>query len=343
VPNDQSATTSPWVALVRPYWGPDRWRSLFQLANSAAGFVIFWVLALKSLEIGYWLTLLMAIPTAGFLMRLFMIQHDCGHGSFFRSKTAANWVGSCIGVLTLTPYAYWRKTHALHHAHSGDLDLRGFGDVDTFTVREYLALSRGKRLWYRIYRSPFFLFGPGAYFHFFLKHRYPVDLPRDWKREWASIWRNDLALLLVIVAMGTWLGWTRFLAVQVPVTLITCSIGVWLFYVQHQFEHTYWHRHENWDYFDAAIEGSSHLALPKPLQWITANIGLHHVHHLSARIPNYKLQRAHDENPEFQVATRLTLRDTLRCVSLTLWDEDTRNLIRFRDLKGHALAGSGGP
>ena len=312
------------------------------MANSAAGFALFWVLALKSLEIGYWLTLLLAIPTAGFLMRLFMIQHDCGHGSFFRSRTAANLVGSCIGVLTLTPYAYWRKTHALHHAHSGDLDLRGFGDVDTFTVREYLAMSRGQRLWYRIYRSPFFLFGPGAYIHFFLKHRYPFDLPRDWKREWASIWRNNLALVLVVLAMGFWLGWTRFLMVQLPVTLVTCSIGVWLFYVQHQFDHTYWHRHENWDYFDAAIEGSSHLALPKPLQWITANIGLHHVHHLSARIPNYKLQRAHDENPEFQVATRLTLRDTLRCVSLTLWDEDARNLIRFRDLKTHALAGSGG-
>jgi omega-6 fatty acid desaturase (delta-12 desaturase) len=309
-----------------------------QLVVSVAGFVICWVAAYQALDVGYWLTLLLAVPGAGFMMRLFMIQHDCGHGSFFRSKRAARIVGGCIGVLLMTPYGYWRKTHAIHHAHSGDLDLRGFGDVDTMTVDEYLALPWKGRLWYRIYRNPWFLFGPGAYIHFFLKHRYPIDLPREWKREWASVWRTNVALLLVVVAMSWLVGFKAFVMVQLPMTLLACSLGVWLFYVQHQYEDTYWHRHEDWDYFDAAVQGSSHLALPKPLQWITANIGLHHVHHLSARIPNYKLQQAHDENPEFQVATRLSLRDTLGCISLVLWDERNHKMIRFRDVKAYVAA-----
>ncbi len=336
--SSSGSSANPWIEIVRPYWGPDPGRSLAQLAVSAAGFLVLWFAMLKSLAVGYWLTLILAVPTAGFLMRLFMIQHDCGHGSFFRSKTAASLVGFCIGVILLTPYGYWRKTHALHHAHSGDLDLRGFGDVDTLTVDEYLALPRWKRIWYRIYRSPWFLFGPGAYIHFLLKHRYPFDLPREWTREWASVWRTNVAIAVVVVLMGSWLGWQRFLLVQAPITLFASTLGVWLFYVQHQFENTYWHRHEDWDYFDAAVQGSSHLVLPKPLQWLTASIGLHHVHHLSARIPNYKLQQAHDENPELQEVTRLTLRDTIRCVSLTLWDEERRRLIRFRDLREYAEA-----
>ena len=318
--------------MLEPYWGADARRSVIQLLTSAAPFFTLWYLMLRSLELSYWLALVLALPAAGFLMRLFMIQHDCGHGSFFKSRCARDWVGSCIGVLVLIPYQYWRRTHAYHHAHSGNLDFRGFGDIDTITVREYLARPRLMRLAYRMYRHPLMLFGVGPAFHFLVKHRYPWDVPRSWKEAWASVWWTNAALVAVVLFMGSTLGWGRFLAVQVPITLAAASLGVGLFYVQHQFEDTYWRRHDDWDFYDAALQGSSYLVLPRPLQWITANIGLHHVHHLSSRIPNYRLQECMDSNPELQQATRVTLRDSLRLVRLTLWDEEGRRLVGFKDL-----------
>jgi len=322
-----------WNRILEPYLGADTKRSLRQLAASVIPFVVLWWLALRSLEIGYWLTLLLALPTAGFMMRMFMIQHDCGHGSFFQSRAARDWIGRCIGVVLLTPYDYWKRTHAYHHAHSGDLDFRGFGDVDTFTVREYLGWPRWKRLRYRLYRHPLVLFGVAPFYQFIFKHRYPWDIPRSWTQAWRSVWWTNIAIVGVVTLMWATIGIQRFLLVQIPVTFIASSIGIWMFYVQHQYEDTYWHWHEQWDYYEASLQGSSYLVLPKPLQWITANIGVHHVHHMSARIPNYKLQQVHDENPEFHVVNKVRLRDTLKLVNLALWDEERQQLIRFRDLK----------
>jgi omega-6 fatty acid desaturase (delta-12 desaturase) len=322
-----------WKGVIAPFRGADTRRSILQLTLTAIAYFSLWGLMLVSLEVSYGLTLLLALPTAGFLMRLFMIQHDCGHGSYFRSRQARDAVGFCIGVLTLTPYQYWRRTHAYHHAHSGDLDFRGFGDIDTITVTEYRALPIGKRLGYRLYRHPVVLLGIGPLFHFLVKHRFPWDIPRSWTQAWASVWWTNLCLAGIWVVMAFTIGLERFLLVQAPITMLTCALGVWLFYVQHQFEDTYWHRHENWNYFDAALHGSSHLVLPKPLQWITASIGLHHVHHLNSQIPNYRLQECLDATPELQQATRITLRDGFRLLRLTLWDETRQRLIGFRELK----------
>ena len=327
-----------WKTVLSPYWGGDTRRSVMQVITSAVPFFVLWYAAYRSLEVSYWLTLALAIPAGGFLIRLFIIQHDCGHGSFFKSQRMANALGSVIGVLTLTPYAYWRKTHAHHHAHSGDLDFRGFGDVDTFTVREYLAMTRFRRLRYRIHRNPFILFGIGALFHFIVKHRYPWDIPHSWKGAWRSVWLTNLALVGVVAVMWNLIGWQALLLVELPVMVVTTSLGVWLFYVQHQFEDAYWHDHEDWDYFDAGLHGSSHLVLPAWFQWITGSIGLHHVHHLSARIPNYKLQQCVDENPELQTANKITPWTSLKTLSLALWDEDSHRLVGFREVKREVKA-----
>ncbi|MBI4502013.1 MAG: fatty acid desaturase [Gemmatimonadetes bacterium] len=282
-----------------------------------------------SLDISYWLTLFLAIPTAFLMVRLFIIQHDCGHGSFFKSSRLADTVGTILGVITLTPYHYWKKTHAIHHATSGNLEHRGFGDIDTLTIDEYLALSRWGRFKYRLYRNPLVLFGVGAILHFFVRHRLPTIIPADWKRERRSILYTDLLLAIFVVVMGSLLGFKEFMLVYLPFTLLACSIGVWLFYVQHQFEPTYWEHDPSWKYEDAALEGSSFLRLPKPLQWLTGNIGLHHVHHLNARIPNYRLQEVFEKHPELQKVTTITLWQSFRCVRLALWDEQQRKLVRF--------------
>ena len=322
-----------WNKTLSPYIGPDTRKSIQQLVLTAGAFFGCWTLALLALDVSYWLTLLLTVPAAGFLMRLFMIQHDCGHGSFFRSRRARDLIGFWIGVLTLTPYAYWRKTHAYHHAHSGDLDLRGFGDIDTLTVTEYMALPFHRRIGYRIYRHPLVLFGPGALLHFVFVHRLPLSTPKTWKGAWRSVWLTNMALVGVGGAMALTVGLGAFLLVQTPVTVVSCSLGVWLFYVQHQFEDTYWHRHHDWDYYEAALEGSSYLVLPKPLQWLTASIGIHHVHHLNARIPNYRLQEAMNEVPELQRPTRLRIRDTIRLVRLALWDDVEERLVGFREAR----------
>jgi omega-6 fatty acid desaturase (delta-12 desaturase) len=329
---DEHRQAEHWRRIVAPYRGGDTCRSVVQLATTASFFAALWVAMLWSLEVSYVLTLVLAVPAAGFLTRLFMIQHDCGHGSYFRSRRARDWVGFCIGVLTLIPYRYWRRTHAYHHAHSGNLDSRSFGDITTMTVREYLALPRLRRLAYRLYRNPVVLLGIGPAYQFLIKHRYPWDVPRSWKKEWGSVWWTNLWLVGIVVLMAQTIGLQRFLLIQAPVTILTCTIGVWLFYVQHQFENAYWHRYSNWDFFDAVLQGSSHLVLPKPLQWITANIGLHHVHHLSSLIPNYKLQACLDANQALQAATRIRIADTWKLLRLTLWNEKAQRLIGFGDL-----------
>jgi omega-6 fatty acid desaturase (delta-12 desaturase) len=317
------------AARLAAFKNPDTRRSIWQLASTAALLVGTWVLMYLSLGVGYWLTLLLAVPAAFFLIRLFIVQHDCGHGAFFRSPRAADVVGSIIGVLTLTPYHYWKKTHAMHHATSGNLEHRGFGDIDTLTVDEYLALPRWRRFKYRLYRHPAVLFGVGAVLHFVVRHRIPTIVPRTWARERRSIFWTNIGLAAFVVGMGLLVGFREFLLVQTPLTVLSCSIGVWLFYVQHQFEPTYWEHNEQWQYDAAALSGSSYYQLPRVLQWATGNIGLHHVHHLNARIPNYRLQEALDAVPELQRVTTLSLRDSLRCVRLALWDERARKLVGF--------------
>ncbi|MCZ6918250.1 MAG: fatty acid desaturase [Gemmatimonadetes bacterium] len=332
-PSTPNKADIDWNAMLAPYRKASPWRSIFQLVNTGIPFLALWLLMLWSLSRGYWITLLLAVPSGLFLVRMFIIQHDCGHGSFFKSRRANDTLGFIIGVLTLVPYRYWRRTHAIHHATSGDLDHRTFGDIDTLTVREYLSRSKLTRLRYRLYRNPVIMLGLGPIYQFILKHRYPFDTPRSWKREWASIHRTNLALLVVVTIMWFTVGIDRFLLIQLPITLISGSLGVFLFYVQHQYEDTYWRYHEGWEYYAAGLQGSSHYVLPKVLQWLTGNIGIHHIHHVSSRIPNYRLQQALDENPELQQVTRLSVGASVRTLWMTLWDEDERRLVGFRDLK----------
>ncbi len=322
-----------WQKLLAPYRHVVTWKSVFQLVTTAALLAAFWFAMLWSLEVGYWLTLLLALPAATMLVRLFMLQHDCGHGSFFRSQRTANLVGTVLGFFTLVPYEYWRKTHAIHHAGSGNLDSRTFGDIDTLTVREYLSRPRMKRLAYRLYRHPAVMLLVGPAWQFVLKHRLPLDIPRDWKREWLSVHLSNLALATLVTVMWLTVGIDRFLLVQLPITLLAGSIGVYLFYVQHQYEDTYWRYKEAWNYFAAGLEGASHLRMPKLLQWCTANIGLHHIHHVSARIPNYHLQPAYDAIPELRQVTQLRLAESVKTLRLTLWDEDAKKLVGFRELR----------
>jgi omega-6 fatty acid desaturase (delta-12 desaturase) len=322
-----------WNTLLAPYRRPETWRAIFQLADTALPLAVVWLAMLWSLSVSYWITLALAVPAALLVARMFMLQHDCGHGAFFKSQRVNNAVGFAIGVLTLVPYEYWRKTHAIHHATSGDLDHRGFGDIDTLTVREYLSRPRWKRLLYRLYRHPLVLLVVGPSWQFIVKHRFPADIPRAWKREWASVHWTNVALVAIVALMALTIGLDRFLLVQLPITLIAGSVGVYLFYVQHQYEDTYWRYREAWNYYAAGLEGSSHLVMPKPLQWFTANIGLHHIHHVASRIPNYHLQRCFDEVAEVRRVTTLTLRESVRTLRLTLWDEDERRLIGFRELR----------
>ena len=333
--------TPDWNALLAPYRRPVAWRALLQLGNTALPLAALWLLMLWSLSVSYWLTLGLAVFAALLLVRLFMLQHDCGHGAFFRSQRLNNLVGSVIGVFTLVPYEYWRKTHAIHHATSGDLDHRSFGDIDTLTVREYLSRPRLKRLLYRLYRHPLVMLVVGPTYQFVIKHRFPADTPRSWRREWASVHWTNAALVAIVALMALTIGLDRFLLVQLPITLIAGSIGVYLFYVQHQYEDTYWRYREAWNYFAAGLEGSSHLVMPKVAQWFTANIGLHHIHHVSSRIPNYQLQRCFDEVPEVRRVTTLTLWQSVRTLGLTLWDEEARRLIGFRELRARYAAARG--
>jgi omega-6 fatty acid desaturase (delta-12 desaturase) len=341
---NEAAEARRWNGLLRAYRTPDLPRSLFQLVSTALLFVSSLALMLWSLELSYFLTLALAFPTAGFLIRLFIIQHDCGHGSFFASRTANDLVGSTIGVVMLTPYQYWRKTHAIHHATHGDLERRDFGDVMTLTVREYRALSKRGRFGYRFYRNLFVMMVLGPIYQFGIKHRFPFDAPRAWRREWASVWWTNAAIAAVLVAAWLTIGLGRLALVYVPVMLIASAVGIWLFYVQHQFEDTYWSDSSRWSFHKAGTEGSSFYDLPRVLHWFTGNIGYHHIHHLASQIPNYRLPRCFAENPELQQVTRLTLFQSLRCARLKLWDEEKRKLVGFRDLGADfAFATAGAP
>lgn len=323
-----------WTRILNRYREPDGTRSLIELAITILPLAMLWAAMWAALHfVGYWLTLLIAIPAAGFLVRLFMIQHDCGHGAFFPHKRVNDWTGRVIGVLTMTPYDFWRRTHSMHHATHGNLDRRGMGDIDTLTVREYLQRSALGRMQYRLYRHPLVMFGIGPAYLFMLQHRLPVGMMRGGWLPWISTMATNAAMALIAGTLIWFIGLEAFLLVHMPIMLIAASLGVWLFYIQHQFEQTSWHDGTQWDLHDAALHGSSHYDLPPVLRWFTANIGIHHVHHLCSRIPYYRLPRVLRDHPELAGIGRLTLLESLACVRLTLWDEETRRLVSFRQAR----------
>ena len=323
-------TREQWRAVIGRYQRSDVAHSITQLFTTLVPLGAGFYLMYRSLALPFWATLLLAIPTGGLLVRTFIIMHDCGHGSFFPSRRANEIVGWITGVLTVTPFAQWQHGHALHHASSGDLDRRGHGDVDTITVREYLALSRWGRFKYRILRNPFILFGIGP-IHFAIDNRIPRRGATLKTREGFSVWSTNVAIVAIVAAFSAWIGWRAVAAVYLPAMYFASMSGIWLFYVQHQYEDAYWKDHGEWDYATAAVRGSSYLKLPAVLRWFTGSIGLHHVHHLGPRIPNYALKRCHDENPLFHEVTVLTFWEGMKTLRLALWDEDRGRLVSFKE------------
>ncbi len=300
---------------------------MLDILTSVAPYLALSVLMYFALDVSYLLTLVLVLPAAGFLVRTFVVFHDCAHGSFLPSKRANRSVGRLFGLFVLSPFQRWRHDHAIHHATSGDLERRGVGDIITLTVAEYRARRWSGRLAYRLTRNPFVMFGLGPLIAMMIGPRIATRSQRPRLRH--SVLGTDLVLVIVIGGLCWLIGWQSFLIVWAPSAMLAGSIGIWLFYVQHQFEDAYWQSAADWTYSEAALRGSSYLKLPKGMQFFTGNIGLHHVHHLNARIPNYNLQRAHDENPIFQQVPTLSLTDALRAVRLKLWDEEHGKLVTF--------------
>jgi omega-6 fatty acid desaturase (delta-12 desaturase) len=327
-------------ATLAPYQRPSHRRSLAEILVTALPLAALWALAAYTVSRGWWWGAVLTAPAACFLVRLFMIQHDCGHASFFRSPAANAWTGRIIGVLTATPYDYWRRTHAIHHATSGNLDRRTLGAVDTLTVEEYRARPWLMRMAYRLYRNPVVMFGLGPVYMFVLQHRAPIGLMRE-RKAWMSVLGNNLGLALLIGLQVLLAGPLVTLAVHLPIVVIAASIGIWLFYVQHQFEGAWWARNDRWTLHEAALHGSSHLHLPAVLRWFTANIGAHHVHHLGSRIPFYRLPDVMEAPPQLKTMSRITLFEALRAARLSLWDEARGRMVSFREARALRTAGAG--
>ncbi|MBV0892632.1 fatty acid desaturase [Paracoccus sp. Z118] len=332
-PAAQVRSAKDWARILAKYREPCTRRSILELLVTLVPFALLWTLAWASMSISYWLTLGIAILNGLFLVRIFCIQHDCGHASFFHSRRAQDWVGRCLGVLTLTPYDVWRRTHSMHHAQHGNLDQRGIGDVMTLTVAEYRARSRFGRLLYRFYRHPVVLFGVTPSYLFLLQNRLPLGLMKSGRRYWISAMGTN-AMIAVALALVIWSGGLMpVLLIYIPTVVVAATIGVWLFYVQHQFEETHWAESDTWQLHEAALAGSSHYVLPTPLRWISANIGIHHVHHLYSRIPFYRLPEILHDHAELASAQRLTPWESLRSVNLHLWDEKLSRLTSFREAR----------
>lgn len=317
------------VRDLKAFGQPSLRRSLVEIAVTLPPFLLLCAVMLFAFEAGYFIALVLAIPAGLFLLRLFLIQHDCGHGAFLPSRSGNDWLGRALGVLTLTPYDCWRRSHALHHAGTGNLDARGFGDVDTLTVREYEARSTWGKLAYRLYRHPVVLLGIGPAYLFLLRHRLPIGLTREGSIYWVSAMATNAATALLLVALAWQFGVAAVALTLLPALLFAAALGVWLFYIQHQFEEAHWDEASSWSFHDAALRGSSHLDLPPVLRWFTANIGIHHVHHLVSRIPFYRLPEVLRAHPELTAMNRFTALQTLGTLRLALWDEDRRRLVPF--------------
>jgi omega-6 fatty acid desaturase (delta-12 desaturase) len=320
-----------WKALVATHQRPHAGRATWQLVDTVGSYIGVWVAMYFLVQVSWWLTLPLAILASGLLVRVFIIFHDCGHGSFFASRFANTFWGFVTGALTFTPYYHWRGEHAIHHGATGDLDRRGVGDVWTLTVREYLESSRWKRFAYRLARNPFVLFVIAPLVLFLILQRIPRAGAN--RRERFSVWIMNVVVAGMIVGLGFAFGVIPYLVIQLVVSGVAGAAGVWLFYLQHQFEDAYWERGDDWDYVKAALQGSSFFKLPKVLQWFSGNIGFHHIHHLSPRIPNYNLQRCHESDPRFHEVEPMTLLRSLRSLGLRLWDESSKKLVGFRHLR----------
>lgn len=332
---DRRVGARRWAQVLLRYRQPSEVRSVVELLITAIPFAAIWAAMWAVVYFGYWpLCFLLAIPAAGFLVRLFLIQHDCGHGAFFRNRLVNDWVGRVLGVFTLTPYDVWRKDHAMHHATAGNLDRRGEGgEIRTLTVQEYEALPRWRRVQYRLYRHPIVMFALGPTFVFVLCQRLPLGSMKAGWLPWASAMATNAAIAVIVVGMMWLVGIGPFLLVHGPIMLLAATIGVWLFYVQHQFDEVAWARSSNWDVHEAALHGSSYYDLPAVLRWFTANIGMHHIHHLNSRIPYYRLRQVLRDHPELGNVGRITLWQSLKLVRLSLWDEYQQRMVSFREAR----------
>ena len=317
-----------WVRVLADYREPRTLRSCTELSITLGPFILLWALAWWSLSLSYWLTLSISLFNAAFLLRLFAIQHDCGHGAFFKNRNTSDWIGRSIGILTLTPYDVWRRSHSVHHSSSGNLGRRGMGDVHTLTVAEYRDLSSINRLFYRLYRHPIILFGLGPGYLFLIQNRVPLGFMAS-GRYWLSAMSTNLGVFVGLAVILHFGGLMPILLIFLPSTLLAATAGVWLFYVQHQFETTHWETDEDWEMHEAALHGSSHYVMPSILQWFTANIGIHHVHHLYSRIPFYRLPEVLSDHDVLAASSRMTIRESLASAQLHLWDEETKKLISF--------------
>lgn len=322
-----------WSSELARFKCASRVKSNWQVLNTVVPFCGLWCLMYLSLSVTYWLTLLLAVPAAGLLVRLFIIQHDCGHHSFFRSRRANDILGTCCSLFTLTPYDLWRRNHSRHHASSGNLTHRGYGDVWVLTVDEFRRRTFWGRLQYRLYRHPLFLFGIGPSLLFVLYQRFTFHIPIAWHRERRSVHWTNLGLTAVLLAASLTVGLVEFLSVHGPIVVLAASVGSWLFFIQHQYEDAYWEPHDRWDFIRAACEGSSYYRLPRILQWFTGNIGFHHIHHLESRIPNYNLPTCFASIPELRRCVTIGMWDSLQCTRLKLWDEQLQRMVTFREVQ----------
>lgn len=331
--NIKESPSNAWANFaknVAHYQKPEMWKSIWQIANTFIPYLVLWALIVYSLSVSYWLTVPLIVLAAGFLVRLFIIFHDCGHGSFFRSKRANETVGKLFGILAFTPYYKWHNTHMKHHATVGNLDKRGVGDVWTMTKTEYLAAGKWKRLKYRLYRHPVTMFGVGPLLLFLVQNR--MTNKEMQRKEKLNVHFTNLVLLVLFVGMSWLIGFWPFLIVQLSIMYLAAIAGLWLFYLQHQFEDVSWVRNEDWNYRDIAIEGSSFVKFPKILQWFSGNIGFHHIHHINARIPNYKLEKCYRENAVFNQVEPITFIKSMKTLKLRLWDEKLQKLVGFNEL-----------
>jgi len=329
--NELQTDTSRWKEIVARYQKPAVWRGFWQIVNTLVPYAALWYLMYLAVQVSWWIAVPLAVLAGAFLVRVFIIFHDCGHGSFFKSRQANDTLGVITGMLTLTPYYHWRWEHALHHSSAGDLDRRGTGDIWTLTVQEYLESSRWRRFAYRLARNPVVLFVIAPLYLFLIKHRLP-SLKANARERYSVYWTN-LAALGIAVGLSWVFGIKTYLLLQSTALMVAGSAGIWLFYVQHQFEGVYWERADDWDYATAALKGSTFYKLPRVLQWFSGNIGFHHIHHLSPRIPNYHLEKCHKAEPLFQTVKPVTLFSSFKSFTFRLWDEQRHKLVGYRQLR----------